>query len=85
LPRNAGNGETNLLVNGDSGGVFTYHGPCAEPDAKTHHFLWTVYALDLPVGSLQANLTQAQFMARIKGHNLAEASLVSRYAPRSKK
>lgn len=85
LPRNAGNGETNLLVNGDSGGVFAYHGPCAEPDAKTHHFLWMVYALDLPVGSLQANLTQAQFMARIKGHNLAEASLVSRYAPRSKK
>jgi phosphatidylethanolamine-binding protein (PEBP) family uncharacterized protein len=43
-----------------------------------------VFALDLPVGSLQANLTQAQFMARIKGHNLAEASLVSRYMPRSK-
>jgi Raf kinase inhibitor-like YbhB/YbcL family protein len=85
LPRNAGNGETNLLVGGNNGATSSYHGPCAEPDAKTHHFLWMVYALDLPVGSLQANLTQAQFMARIKGHNLAEASMVTRYAPRSKK
>jgi hypothetical protein len=84
LPRNAGNGESNLLVNGDNGSTFAYHGPCAEPNAKSHHFLWMVFALDLPVGSLQANLTQAQFMARIKGHNLAEASLVSRYMPRSK-
>ena len=85
LPRNAGNGDSNVLVGGYNGATYAYHGPCAEPDAKTHHFLWMVYALDLPVGSLQANLTQAQFMARIKGHNLAEASLVSRYRPRSKK
>ncbi len=85
LPRNAGNGDSNLLVGGDNGATYAYHGPCAEPDAKTHHFLWMVYALDLPVGTLPANLTQAQFMARIKGHNLAEASLISRYMPRSKK
>jgi Raf kinase inhibitor-like YbhB/YbcL family protein len=84
LPRNAGNGESNLVVGGSNGATSVYHGPCAEPDAKTHHFLWMVYALDLPAGSLQPDLTQAQFMKRIKGHNLAEASLISRYMPRSK-
>ena len=70
LPRNAGT---------TSG----YHGPCAEPNAKTHHFYWMVFALDLPPRALKPGLTQAEFMRRIKGHNLAEASLVSRYAPRT--
>jgi Raf kinase inhibitor-like YbhB/YbcL family protein len=83
LPRNAGNGHSDLLVGGSNGRVTTYSGPCAEPDAKTHHFLWMVFALDLPAGTLQAGLTRNQFMKRIKGHNLAEASLVTRFAPRS--
>jgi Raf kinase inhibitor-like YbhB/YbcL family protein len=83
LPRNAGDGSTNLLVGGSNGTTSVYHGPCAEPNAKTHHFLWMVFALDLAPGALPANLTQAQFMKRIKGHNLSEASLVSRYQPHS--
>jgi Raf kinase inhibitor-like YbhB/YbcL family protein len=84
LPRNAGNGESKLLVGGNNGATSAYHGPCAEPDAKTHHFLWMVFALDLPAGALPPNLTQAEFMKQIDGHNLAEASIVSRYAPTSK-
>jgi len=81
LPRNAGNGSSHLLVGGNNGATLAYHGPCAEPNAKTHHFYWMVFALDLPPGALKPGLTQAQFMRRIKGHNLAEASLVARYAP----
>jgi Raf kinase inhibitor-like YbhB/YbcL family protein len=81
LPRNAGNGSSTVLVGGNNGATTAYHGPCAEPNAKTHHFYWMVFALDLPPGALQPGLTQAQFMRRIKGHNLAEASLVARYAP----
>lgn len=81
LPRDAGNGRSALLVNGSNGRTDDYHGPCAEPDAKTHHFYWMVYALDVAPGALEPGLTKEQFLARIKGHNLAEASLVSRYMP----
>ena len=68
----------------DAGRASGYHGPCAEPDAKAHHFLWMVFALDLPPGALPPGLTREQLMQQISGHNLAEASLVSRYEPRSK-
>jgi Raf kinase inhibitor-like YbhB/YbcL family protein len=78
VPRNAGSGSA-LLTSGVNGrGVSTYTGPCAEPGAKAHHFLWMVFALDLPPGALAPGLTRAQFMRRIRGHNLAEASLSSR-------
>lgn len=85
LPRNAGNGKSPLMVGGFNGYTDAYHGPCAEPDAKSHHFYWMVFALDLPPGAIKGGLTQAQFMRVIQGHNLAEASLVSRFQPRSRK
>jgi hypothetical protein len=50
-----------------------------EPGAKTHHFLWLVFALDLAPGTLKPGLSREQFMQQIEGHNLAEASLSSRY------
>ena len=83
LPRDAGNLHSTLLVNGNNGRINGYGGPCAEPDAKTHHFLWMVFALDIPVGTLKPGLTRAQFMQQIEGHNLAEASLVSVWEPRA--
>ena len=69
------------FVNGDSGRFkLAYHGPCAEPGAKAHHFLFNVYALDLPLGSLPPGLTKAEFLQRIIGrHNLAQASITARY------
>ena len=85
LPRDAGNLHSTLLVNGNNGRLDGYGGPCAEPDAKAHHFLWMVFALDIPLGTLKPGLTRAQFMQAIDGHNLAEASLVSRYEPRTAK
>ena len=83
LPRNAGNGSSPLLVGGNNGKTTTYGGPCAEPDAKPHHILWMVFALDLPPGTLKPGLAREQFMEQIQGHNLAEASIVTRYQPRS--
>lgn len=79
LPQNAGAAGAALLTGGANGrGLTTYSGPCAEPGAKAHHFLWMVFALDLPPAALKPGLTRAQFMRRIRGHNLAEASLSSR-------
>jgi Raf kinase inhibitor-like YbhB/YbcL family protein len=74
----AANGGT--YVGGDTGiDKLAYHGPCAEPGAKPHHFLFMVYALDIPPGTLPPGLTKAEFIKRIQGHNVAEASVSARY------
>jgi Raf kinase inhibitor-like YbhB/YbcL family protein len=80
VPRDAGNGRSALLVPGVNGRKLAiYSGPCPEPGAKPHHFLWLVFALDLAPGTLKPGLSREQFMQQIQGHNLAEASLSSRY------
>jgi hypothetical protein len=69
-----------IYVPGDSGvKKLAYHGPCAEPGAKPHHFLFMLYALDIPLGTLPPGLTKAEFIQRIQGHNTAEASVSARY------
>jgi Raf kinase inhibitor-like YbhB/YbcL family protein len=80
IPRNAGDGHSSALVEGANGRKLpAYSGPCPEPGAKAHHFLWLVFALDLPPGTLKPGLSREEFMQQIKGHNLAEASLSSIY------
>lgn len=68
-----------LFVSGDSGNKSAYHGACAEPGAKAHHFIFLVYALDIGLGKLRPGLTKAEFVQEIRGHSLAEASITARY------
>jgi len=80
LARNAGDGKSTALVEGSNGRKLPiYSGPCPEPGAKPHHFLWLVFALDIAPGALKPGLSREQFMQQIQGHNLAEASLSSIY------
>jgi Raf kinase inhibitor-like YbhB/YbcL family protein len=72
-------GQPGKFVAGDSGNGAAYHGACAEPGAKAHHFIFFVYALDIAPGKLKPGLTKAEFVQEIKGHNIAEASLMGRY------
>jgi Raf kinase inhibitor-like YbhB/YbcL family protein len=51
-----------------------YWGPCVPPNA-THHYVLTLYALDLVRIPARVPLTAAQLLARIQGHVLAHASL----------
>jgi Raf kinase inhibitor-like YbhB/YbcL family protein len=67
------------FVSGNSGNGLAYHGACAEPGAKAHHFIFMVYALDIGLGKLKAGLTKAELAREMQGHNLAEASLMARY------
>ncbi len=67
------------FVSGNSGNGLAYHGPCAEPGAKAHHFIFMIYALDIPLGQLKGGLTKAELAAQIAGHNVAEASIMARY------
>jgi len=80
LPRNAGAPDSKVLVSGANGRKLPqYSGPCSEPDAKPHHFLWMVFALDVAPGALKPGLSREEFMQQIHGHNLAEASLSAIY------
>jgi hypothetical protein len=67
------------FVSGNSGNGLAYHGACAEPGAKAHHFIFMVYALDIGMGKLKGGLTKAELVREMQGHNLAEASLMARY------
>ena len=67
------------FVSGNSGNGSAYHGACAEPGAKAHHFIFFVYALDIAPGKLKPGLTKAELVEQIKGHNIAEASIMGRY------
>jgi hypothetical protein len=64
---------------GNPGRGQAYHGPCAEPGAKAHHFVFMVYALDIALGVLPAGMNRLQFVEQIRGHNVAAASIVARY------
>jgi len=71
--------KSGKFVSGNSGNGMAYHGACAEPGAKAHHFIFFVYALDIGLGKLKGGLTKAELVREIQGHNLAEASLMGRY------
>ena len=72
-------GDAEKFASGNSGNGAAYHGACAEPGAKAHHFIFMIYALDIGLGKLKPGLTKAELVQEIKGHSLAEASLMGRY------
>ena len=54
-----------------------YRGP-APPPGKPHHYTFTVFALDAEL-PLEAGLNRTQLMEAIKGHIIAQGSLVALY------
>ncbi|HWS40048.1 MAG TPA: YbhB/YbcL family Raf kinase inhibitor-like protein [Arenimonas sp.] len=63
-----------------SGQYHGYDGPCPPwNDERMHHYVFTLYALDVEKLDLPAHFTHAQFMAAIAPHTLATASLTGRY------
>jgi Raf kinase inhibitor-like YbhB/YbcL family protein len=57
-----------------STGQAEYHGPCPPP-GPAHHYVTTVYALDIPRISSPAALTGPQLEQRIAGHVVARGVL----------
>ncbi len=55
-----------------------YGGPC--PPGGTHRYYFKLYALDADL-ELEEGLTKPQLLDAMKGHVLAEAQLMGRYAP----
>lgn len=53
-----------------------YGGPCPPPGDEPHHYIFTLYALDTPIGG---KLSGPELLDAIKGHVLAKAVLVGRF------
>jgi hypothetical protein len=59
-----------------SGDYYGYDGPCPPwNDAIVHHYVFTLYALDLERLPLDGTFTGSQVRQAIKGHVLAEAAI----------
>lgn len=63
------------------GNYYGYDGPCPPwNDEIPHHYIVTVYALDVASLSLPAPATGAQLRQAIANHTLASASIMGRYS-----
>ncbi|MCU0951549.1 MAG: YbhB/YbcL family Raf kinase inhibitor-like protein [Burkholderiaceae bacterium] len=62
------------------GDYYGYDGPCPPwNDAIIHHYVFTVYALDVPTLPLAGRFTGADVRRAIEGHVLAQASITGTY------
>lgn len=63
-----------------AGQWFGYDGPCPPwNDSLMHHYIFRLYALDIPRLPLEGSFTGQQVREAIKGHILAEAQIVGEY------
>ena len=77
----AGAGSSGGFVGGtNTKDVNTYSGPCPPVGDQPHHYVFSVYALDLAPGTLAPGLTRDLFLQAARGHVLAASSVVLRYA-----
>ncbi|MFZ0693408.1 MAG: YbhB/YbcL family Raf kinase inhibitor-like protein [Alphaproteobacteria bacterium] len=72
VPKGAIQSKTDF---GDPG----YGGPCPPPGSGAHHYIITVYALDLDKIPLGADATPAEVNAALRQHALASAKLTGLY------
>lgn len=68
-----------------SGDYFGYDGPCPPwNDTIVHHYVFTLYALDVERLPLDGTFSGAQVRQALTGHVLAEASLTGTYSLNSR-
>ncbi len=80
IPEGAGNKEaagyragSNMRNSGE------YFGPCAPATDSPHHYIYSVYALDVPKDELPAGLKRDEFLEKVKGRILNLVSIVTTY------
>lgn len=65
-------------MNGD---YFGYDGPCPPwNDSLPHHYIFTVYALDIPELPFEGKFTGADAIKAMQGHILGQASITGIYS-----
>jgi Raf kinase inhibitor-like YbhB/YbcL family protein len=84
FPKNAGDMKANLMPQGvvqgrtDFGGP-GYGGPCPPKGDKPHHYIFTLYALDVDHLDADANASAAFVGYNIHFHTLAKATITGMY------
>ncbi len=64
-----------------AGDYFGYDGPCPPwNDAIVHHYVFTLYALDVDKCSVTGKFKGPDVLAAIKGHSLGQAQLTGLYS-----
>lgn len=56
-----------------------YFGGCGPNTDMPHHYIYSVYALDVPKDELPAGLTRDQFLEKVKGRVLNLVSIIGSY------
>jgi Raf kinase inhibitor-like YbhB/YbcL family protein len=80
LPTGFGSEPRSTYAGGtNDAGTRIYFGPCPPRGDRPHHYVFTVYALDLRPGTLAPGLTRQALLAAIKPHVLASASISGTY------
>jgi len=80
LAEGVGSGGSGLVGSTLSPGNVSYRGPCPPVGDLPHHYVLTVYALDLARNAYAGGMTRDELFAAIKGHILAESSVIATYA-----
>jgi phosphatidylethanolamine-binding protein (PEBP) family uncharacterized protein len=63
-----------------SGDYFGYDGPCPPwNDSIVHHYVFTLYALDVDRVPVEGKFTGTDALKAIDGHTLAKASVTGTY------
>jgi Raf kinase inhibitor-like YbhB/YbcL family protein len=64
-----------------AGDYFGYDGPCPPwNDASVHHYIFTLYALDIAKLAVEGKFSGNEARAAMRGHVLAEAKVTGRYS-----
>lgn len=64
-----------------AGDYFGYDGPCPPwNDSIVHHYVFTLYALDVPRCPIEGSFTGPDALAAIAGHILDQASIIATYS-----
>jgi Raf kinase inhibitor-like YbhB/YbcL family protein len=71
-------GAINLMQSPNDGGGYGWTGPCP-PGGETHHYVFTLYALDEATG-LDGGADPTDVLAATEGHSLGEATLTATYS-----
>ena len=84
LPRGAGDPARQLhpigAVEGRTDfGTMGYGGPCPPKGSRAHHFVFTVYALDIDILPVRNGATAAMVGFNVHEHRLADAKLTAIY------
>jgi Raf kinase inhibitor-like YbhB/YbcL family protein len=80
VPPGFGSQPSPAYTGGRNGaGTLLYFGPCPPPGDAPHHYVFTMYALDLAPNRLPAGLTRAAFLRAVAGHRLAQTQVTARF------